>query len=228
MSSASDFRKSPVDGEASTIAGYLRSQDHRPLFVQGDAAAVLAGVPDSCVDCAMTSPPYWGQRSYAGGGIGLEETWQHYIDHLLAVFHQLKRVLKPIGSFWLNIGDAYERKNLLGLPWRVALAMTDRDGWVLRNSVIWNKVKGGPDNAKDKLRNVHENLFHFVSPSASTFPPSTLSTPRKDRSEAATEHIVERRGCQCCRASSCYNRGRGHGRRWQVGLSRGVVLARIG
>jgi site-specific DNA-methyltransferase (adenine-specific) len=40
--------------------------------------------------------------------------------------------------------------------------MTDRDGWMLRNSVIWNKVKGAPDNAKDKLRNVHENVFHFV------------------------------------------------------------------
>jgi DNA modification methylase len=40
--------------------------------------------------------------------------------------------------------------------------MTDRQGWLLRNSVIWNKVKGGPDNARDKLRNVHENIFHFV------------------------------------------------------------------
>ncbi|HVC95550.1 MAG TPA: site-specific DNA-methyltransferase [Pirellulales bacterium] len=162
MSNASDVLKSPVAGEASSVAGYLRSNDHRPLFIQGDAAAVLASMPDSCIDCAMTSPPYWGQRSYAGGGIGLEETWREYIDHLLAVFRQLRRVLKPSGSFWLNLGDAYEKKNLVGLPWRIALAMTDRDGWVLRNSVIWNKVKGGPDNAKDKLRNVHENLFHFV------------------------------------------------------------------
>jgi site-specific DNA-methyltransferase (adenine-specific) len=40
--------------------------------------------------------------------------------------------------------------------------MMDNQGWILRNSVIWNKVKGGPDNAKDKLRNVHENVFHFV------------------------------------------------------------------
>jgi hypothetical protein len=58
--------------------------------------------------------------------------------------------------------DAYESRSLVGIPWRVALAMTERQGWILRNSVIWNKVKGGPDNAKDKLRNVHENLFHFV------------------------------------------------------------------
>jgi DNA methylase len=44
----------------------------------------------------------------------------------------------------------------------VALALTDQQGWILRNSIVWNKVKGGPDNATDKLRNVHEMLFHFV------------------------------------------------------------------
>ena len=78
------------------------------------------------------------------------------------MFAALKRVLKPTGSFWLNMGDAYQNKNLLGLPWRVALTLTDQQGWILRNSVIWNKVKGGMDNSKDKLRNIHEMVFHFV------------------------------------------------------------------
>jgi DNA modification methylase len=110
----------------------------------------------------MTSPPYWGQRAYSGGGIGLEKTYGEFIDNLLKVIAEIKRVLKPTGSFWLNIGDAYSNKGLIGIPWRVALAMTEKHGWILRNSVIWNKVKGGPDNAKDKLRNVHENVFHFV------------------------------------------------------------------
>jgi len=76
------------------------------------------------------------------------------------VFGKVHRVLKRTGSFWLNIGDAYNKKNLLGLPWRVALAMTDQQRWILRNSIVWNKVKGGPDNAIDKLRNVHEMVFH--------------------------------------------------------------------
>lgn len=110
----------------------------------------------------MTSPPYWGQRAYAGGGIGLEADWQEYVGNLMEIFAQVRRVLKSSGSFWLNIGDAYQNKALLGLPWRVALQITDRQNWTLRNSVIWNKVKGGPDNAKDKLRNIHENVFHFV------------------------------------------------------------------
>jgi site-specific DNA-methyltransferase (adenine-specific) len=110
----------------------------------------------------MTSPPYWGKREYAGGGIGLEATAPEFVDALLSVFAEVRRVLKPTGSFWLNIGDTYQNKCLLGIPWRVALAMIDKQGWTLRNSVVWNKVKGGPDNADDKLRNVHEPVFHFV------------------------------------------------------------------
>jgi hypothetical protein len=43
----------------------------------------------------MTSPPYWGQRAYSGGGIGQEETWQHYLENLLAIAEQVYRVLKP-------------------------------------------------------------------------------------------------------------------------------------
>jgi len=151
----------PGLGTPEQLRDYVGGDRVAPLFLQGDATAVLNGFPGSVVDCAMTSPPYWGQRSYSGGGIGLESDYRDYVDNLVAVFDQLLRVLKPTGSFWLNLGDAYVNKNLLGLPWRVALRLTER-GWTLRNSVVWNKVKGGPDNAKDKLRNVHEYVFHFV------------------------------------------------------------------
>jgi DNA modification methylase len=144
------------------LIDYLRSEDKRPLFIVGDSLKTLASFPPDCVDCCMTSPPYWGQRAYSSGGIGLEGTYLEYLENLLAIVAEVKRVLKPTGSFWLNIGDAYQHKSLVGIPWRMALAMTDRQGWILRNSVIWNKVKGGPDNAKDKLRNVHEHVFHFV------------------------------------------------------------------
>lgn len=141
---------------------YLQSPSHSPLFLHGDALEVLRGFPVNSVDFCMTSPPYWGHRAYKDGGIGLEAGYEDYVRHLLAIIAEVKRVLKSTGSFWLNIGDAYQNKGLIGLPWRVALAMTDNQGWILRNSVVWNKVKGGPDNACDKLRNVHEPLFHFV------------------------------------------------------------------
>lgn len=144
------------------LSEYLRSGERKPLFLLGDSLSTLASFPARCINCCMTSPPYWGQRAYSGGGVGLEESYVEYIENLLAIIAEVKRALKPTGSFWLNIGDAYQRKSLAGIPWRVALAMTDKQGWVLRNSIIWNKVKGGPDNAKDKLRNIHEHVFHFV------------------------------------------------------------------
>ena len=145
-----------------TAEGYLEGAAIKPLFLCGDALDVLQTLPESSVDCVMTSPPYWSQRAYSGGGIGLEDDYEDYITNLVTICGELQRILKPTGSFWLNIGDAYLKKNLLGIPWRVALRLTDEQGWLLRNSVIWHKVKGGPDNSKDKLRNVHENLFHFV------------------------------------------------------------------
>ncbi len=141
---------------------YMKSKSKAPIFFCEDAIEVLSQFPDACIDCCMTSPPYWGQRQYKSGGIGMEDSCEKYIKSLLKIFREVKRVLKPTGSFWLNLGDVYHKKNLLGLPWRVAIKMTDEQGWILRNSVVWNKIKGAPDNAKDKLRNVHEMLFHFV------------------------------------------------------------------
>lgn len=133
-----------------------------PVFLQGDALEILRMMPNESVDFAMTSPPYWAKREYSNGGIGLEKDYNDFIDNLLAVFCELKRVLKNTGSFWLNVGDSYSNKQLLGIPWRLAIRMMDEQKWYLRNEVIWNKVKGGPDQSKDKLGNVHEQVFHFV------------------------------------------------------------------
>jgi len=144
------------------FAAYRRSDSRTPLLLAGDAAEVLASLPNRCVDFVMTSPPYWGQREYADGGIGLEDTAQEFVERLLAVTAEIYRVTKPSGSFWLNLGDTYRGKGLCLIPWRVAVAMTDSQGWILRNTVVWHKVKGGLDNASDKLRNVHEPLLHFV------------------------------------------------------------------
>ncbi len=152
----------PSDAPTEAFADWRLDSSARPLFLVGAADTVLRGLPTDSIDCVITSPPYWGHRSYAGGGVGHEDTYPQYVANLLAVFAQVRRVLKPTGSIWLNLGDAYQSKNLLGLPWRVAHAMTDTQGWVLRNAVVWNKVKGGMDNSTDKLRNVHELLFHFV------------------------------------------------------------------
>jgi site-specific DNA-methyltransferase (adenine-specific) len=144
------------------VERYLDGDDLDPLWLEGDAADVLAELPPACVDVCLTSPPYWGHRRYASGGLGEEHDPRIYVERLLEMLGQVQRVLKTTGSLWLNVGDAYRAKGLQGIPWRVAIALVDEQRWTLRNSVIWHKVKGGPDNARDRLRNVHEHLFHLV------------------------------------------------------------------
>ncbi|MCP4361075.1 MAG: site-specific DNA-methyltransferase [Chloroflexi bacterium] len=164
-----------------TFDDYLTTSSTEPLFMLGDANDVLLELPDNSVDFCMTSPPYWGKRQYHNGGIGLEDSPEEYIDSLATIFQEVHRVLKPTGSFWLNIGDKYQNKGLRGLPWRIAFKLIDEQGWILRNNVIWHKVKGGLDNTKDRLRNVHENIFHFVKePSGYYYDVDSIrSTPRK-------------------------------------------------
>jgi site-specific DNA-methyltransferase (adenine-specific) len=153
---------SPDRSATGVFNEYAASAALTPLLLQGDARRVLAQLPEQSIDCVMTSPPYWGKREYARGGIGLESDYREFIAHLAQVFLEVRRVLKPEGSLWLNMGDSYVNKALLGIPWRVALELAEKQGWILRNSVIWNKLKSGMDNSKDRLGNVHEHVFHFV------------------------------------------------------------------
>ncbi|MBI3260203.1 MAG: site-specific DNA-methyltransferase [Ignavibacteriae bacterium] len=151
-----------------------------PLFILGESLAILSLIPNDSIDCCITSPPYWGQRSYQNGGIGLENNPKEFVQNLLSITNEIKRILKPSGSFWLNLGDTYINKSLAGIPWRTALEMTDSQNWILRNSIIWNKHKGGMDSTNDRLRNVHENIFHFVKTSKGYFYNDTAirSNPR--------------------------------------------------
>ncbi len=74
----------------------------------GDAVAVLAALPDGCVNCCVTSPPYWGLRDYGvAGQIGLESTPDAYVAKMVEVFREVRRVLRDDGTLWLNLGDAY-------------------------------------------------------------------------------------------------------------------------
>ncbi len=134
-------------------------------LLKGNCREVVKKIPDDSIDCVITSPPYWQLREYdisedTDHLIGAEKTPEEYVDHVTEVFKQIKRILKKTGSVWLNLGDKYHNKNLMGMPWRVALAMQD-DGWILRNDVIWSQMKG-TQSAKDRLRDMYEHIFHFV------------------------------------------------------------------
>jgi len=75
----------------------------------GDNVEVMKPFPSDSVDLVVTSPPYWGLRDYGTGEdqLGLEPHPQMYVDNLVVIFREVKRVLKPSGSFWLNLGDSY-------------------------------------------------------------------------------------------------------------------------
>lgn len=75
---------------------------------QGDVLEMLHKMPDACVNCVVTSPPYWGLRDYgAPGQIGLETTPEEYLEKMVGIFREVRRVLDPAGTLWLNMGDCY-------------------------------------------------------------------------------------------------------------------------
>lgn len=159
-------------------------------ILEGDALYALQRLPAQSVQCIVTSPPYWGLRDYGiEGQIGLEETLPQFINRLVSVFSEAKRVLRDDGVLWINIGDGYtsgnrgyrapdkknparamsvrpntpeglKPKDLLGIPWRLAFALQD-DGWYLRSDIVWHKPNAMPESVKDRPSRSHEYLFMF-------------------------------------------------------------------
>lgn len=154
----------------------------------GDAIEVLKNLPEGSFSTCITSPPYWGLRDYGiEGQIGAEDSLEKYLQKLVVVFRDVRRVLREDGTLWLNIGDGYtsgnrgwrdedkknpargmsyrpptpiglKPKDLLGVPWRLALALQD-DGWYLRSEVIWHKPNAQPESVKDRPTRAHEHIF---------------------------------------------------------------------
>ena len=128
----------------------------------GDNIFHLTNIPDASVDMCVTSPPYYNLRDYKNSGqIGAENTVSDFVENLCKVFDEVKRILKPTGSCWVNIGDTYDKKRLLQVPSRFEIAMCDR-GWHLRNEIIWSKPNPQPISSKDRFWGNHEKFFWFV------------------------------------------------------------------
>jgi DNA modification methylase len=137
------------------------------MILHGDAIEQLKDMPDESVHCCVTSPPYWGLRDYGDGGqLGLETTPEEYVENIVAVFREVRRVLRDDGTLWLNLGDTYasglapglKQKDLVGIPWRVAFAL-QADGWWLRSDIIWNKPNPMPESTQDRPTCAHEHIF---------------------------------------------------------------------
>lgn len=126
--------------------------------------------------------------------IGLEETYQEYVESMVKVFREVKRVLKDDGVVWLNLGDSYissralgvsglvgslKQKDLVGIPWRVAFALQD-DGWYLRQDIIWAKPNPMPEPVKDRCTKSHEHIFLLTKNSKYYFDSEAIKEPSKE------------------------------------------------
>ena len=143
----------------------MESVEWADSIIHGDATQILNQLPASSVDCIVTSPPYYMQRDYKMPlQIGNEVSPAEYVGSLRNVFAECHRVLKESGTMWLNIGDKYCDGQLLGMPWRLALALKD-DGWLLRSDIIWHKSNAMPSSVKNRPTTDHEYIFLFAKSS---------------------------------------------------------------
>jgi site-specific DNA-methyltransferase (adenine-specific) len=142
----------------------------RNAVLVGDALTRLKELPEGAIDTVITSPPYFGLRDYGvSGQLGQEAHVDEWVEALRGVCRELRRVLAPHGSLWLNLGDAYSRherfgapaKSLLLAPERVARALIT-DGWTLRNKVVWAKPNPLPSPARDRLTNSFEFVYFLT------------------------------------------------------------------
>jgi len=131
---------------------------------KGDARHLLE-IPgfDHQVDLVVTSPPYWRKRDYGvEGQLGQEDTPEQYVHHIITAMEEWRRVLRPSGSVFLNIGDTYWGRSLQGIPSLIEARARDAR-WILRNRIIWVKKGGIPDPVQNRLTSRHEYILHFAN-----------------------------------------------------------------
>jgi len=157
----------------------------RDVVIHGDAAEALEVLPEVSVQTIITSPPYYKQRDYdADNQLGNETTPDEYVHRLVAVLAACKRVLAPDGLLWLNLGDKYIDGKLLGLPWRVAIALSE-SGWSLRSDVIWHKPNAMPASIKNRPTTDHEYVFMLSRGAAYYYNADAIREPHVTFTEAS-------------------------------------------
>lgn len=118
--------------------------------------------PTKIADCSLCGA--WR------GELGQEQNYSQFVLHLCDIFDEVKRILTPHGTLWVNLGDSHfgtkgkinklASKCLVGIPFRFAIEMMNR-GWILRNTIIWHKISGMPESCTDRFTNDFEYIFLF-------------------------------------------------------------------
>jgi site-specific DNA-methyltransferase (adenine-specific) len=136
-----------------------KDQLNKILF--GDCNDILPTLPSNSVDLVLTSPPYFQQRDYGGGGIGNEQKVEDYIDNLIKIFCECVRITKTTGTIVFNLGDKYIDGNLLLIPYRFAIEIQKLSIVKLLNELTWVKVNPAPKQCLKKLIPATEPFFIF-------------------------------------------------------------------
>lgn len=170
----------------------------RNTVLVGNVRDQLRTLPASSVDTVITSPPYVQLRNYeVDGQIGLEDNVEGWVNAMCEVGRELGRVLKPTGSWWLNLGDSFSRhartgappKGLLLAPERLAMALAE-EGWIIRNKVVWAKPNPMPNSVKDRLACTWEVVYFMVRSSRYTFDLDAIRIPHRSGTPSLTSAEV--------------------------------------
>jgi len=192
----------------------------------GNVLEVLKTFPDESIDCIITSPPYYGKRDYGNeaiavwggdpncehewdqngfckkcgawkGELGLEPSPQLYVEHLLQITAELKRVLKKTGTFFLNINDTFSQtsgngmrqKSMALIPERLLIGLYDQ-GWYVRNKIIWVKSNSMPESTRDRLSNRYEHVFFLTKSKRYYFDLDSIRVPSISMNRNYTEDKI--------------------------------------
>jgi DNA modification methylase len=240
--------------------------------MESDALVGVRSLPDRSVQCCVTSPPYYRQRDYGViGQWGQEDSPELYVDRLVDLFREVRRVLTKTGTIWLVLGDSYagsrrggrihpkfrnkqgqegppvglpagiKRKDLLGIPWMVAFALR-KDGWYLRQDIIWAKKNPMPESIRDRCTRSHEYIFMFSKcpkyyynhlAIATALSDSTIvrMNQRPESQRGSNRVYGKKNGPMKASATRMGNKQQEHGKRhagfndrWDQGLQKGIKL----
>ncbi len=144
---------------------------YRNKILYGDSLEVLKTLPSNSIQMSVSSPPYYDQREYGvAGQLGHETTPEEFVRKLVEIYDEVRRVLRPDGICFLNMGDSYwqkgkhktiKQKDLCLVPQRLEIALQDA-GWWIRNDIVWKKPNCMPFPVTDRLLNSHEKIIYMT------------------------------------------------------------------
>lgn len=182
-------------------------------IIVGDALAELRKLPSDSIDCCVTSPPYWGLRDYGvAGQLGMEPTLGEHLAAMVEVFEEVRRVLLPSGTCWINYGDCYSAvdtkakgnddrtfrdkpfstvgpiyvhlkpKDLCMVPNRLAIALQEA-GWWVRSEIVWGKPNPMPDSSgRYRPSTAHEKIWLLTKSAKSYYDSESVRMPAAESS----------------------------------------------